>query len=65
MKNLILIISVIGVFANILSGSLIVIATYHGGNKNWETGSEIGNIVPNTVSLIFLIDALRRFKRLA
>jgi hypothetical protein len=47
---------------NLFSGVLIVFAGYNYGNKYWTTASEIGNIVPNFISVCFLIDALRRLK---
>ena len=47
---------------NIFSGALIVLAGYNFGNNIWTTASEVGNIVPNFVSICFLIDALRRLK---
>jgi len=49
----------------LLSGVLIVIAGYNYGDRKWETASEVGNIVPNIFSVLFLIDALRRLKSVA
>lgn len=58
-------VGVVGLLLNIGSGVLIVLAFYNFGNQTWGFWTELGNILPNCVSLLVMIDALRRFRNVA
>lgn len=52
----------VGLLSNILSGIFIVLAFYEYGNSTFAKLSEYFNVIPDLISAIFLIDALRRLK---
>ena len=59
------IVYLIGVGIFLISGSLIVAASYKYSNNALQYSCEVMNIVPSMFSVSFLIDSLRRVKKLA
>lgn len=54
---------VVGLLMNLASGVFIVIAFYRVGGINWQLTTELANIVPNVISVVVLMDSIRRLKR--
>ncbi len=57
------IVFVFGLLLNLTSGVFIIMAFYHVGGREWQLDTEIANIVPNVISVIVLLDSLRRLKQ--
>lgn len=59
-----------GLCINITGGVCIIFAEHANANNHenstvWENTTEAFNLIPNTISIIFLADALRRLRKIA
>lgn len=51
-----------GLLLNLSTGSLIIVAYYELSSRRFENWVEAINIAPSFISIIFLLDAMRRLR---
>lgn len=59
------IVGALGLIFNLASGWFVIKAFKYPGNQFWATSTKIMNVMPSVISLLFLIDSLRRLRNLA
>ena len=52
----------VGLLLNLSTGSLIIVAYYELSSRTFENWVEAINIAPSFISIIFLLDAMRRLR---